>query len=106
MDRALEALAERHPRPADRAAAVPVRDRIEAFPPLAQTRLLALRRDVEEGGGSWTRRTRPASPPVTRPKQRLSSVLGMIVFWVVLAVLLLAMGIGIVTMLDWVVLDV
>jgi hypothetical protein len=101
VDQAAAAMRERYPRAQDLAAALPIRDRIEAFPEPVQDRLHGLQGAVrDETGRVWEpapRRPRgPTNPP--RPASRLTSV------GCTLA-LALCLGVGVVgliTIVNWV----
>lgn len=51
VDAARAAMDERYPRPTDLATALPIRDRIEVFPPPVQDRLRVIQRAVKERHG-------------------------------------------------------
>ena len=99
VDKAMAAMRERYPTAGDIVAALPIRDRIEAFPRPVQVRLVALQQAVrEETGRYWTpapRRAKSSNTP--NPRSRLADA----GCTMAVAVALLVFVVGLISIVAW-----
>ena len=100
VDQALAAMHERYPCAQDVIVALPIRDRIEAFPPPVQDRLHQLQRTVkDQTGQAWEPGPRSRREPVSplKPASRLLAA----GYTLMVALYLGASFVGMVTIVVW-----